>query len=334
MARSLSFHAERTVSDMDREHVESKIHGMELPYFRQFVLDIWGLRGFGVAYRYEGEEAEFVAVRGRLPTEDETDAVERDGMKEETEVVSVAENGEVEDVHAVSEAKANVEGTDETRSVAVAGWFEPDACEKARELGVETVDAERLTDLVVRGGYYWTLYRWVAHSEADEPEVVETGEAPLRRGQDRDNSEGIVLGRATANRLGVRKGDVVRVAGEIAGVARKGGMLETERDYVSVSEGDTDAIDADEGDAVTVEVIEAEEARRVYVLSEPEMEADLALDIWKGYAPHRGTELSQTYEGGEIRTMALEVLPHDYCYVSAETDVVVEGYAGARRVFE
>ena len=64
------------------------------------------------------------------------------------------------------------------------------------------------------------------------------------------------------------------------------------------------------------------------------MDAELAAEIWEGYAPHRGTELSQTDEGGEIRTMALEVLPYDYCYVSDETDVVVEGYAGARRIFE
>ncbi|MGK2230543.1 MAG: hypothetical protein ACI9QA_000700, partial [Methanobacteriota archaeon] len=44
--------------------------------------------------------------------------------------------------------------------------------------------------------------------------------------------------------------------------------------------------------------------------------------------------LSQPYAGDEIRTMALEVLPSGYSYVTEATDVVVEGYAGARRVFD
>ncbi len=321
----------------DREHVEEMVAALEPPYFREFVLDIWGLRGFGVAYRYDEEGAEFVAVR------------RDDEGREETEVVSVAETADAEAVRALSEAVETVDESDvstgEKRAVAVAKRFDSDAEKTARELGVETVDSARLADLVVRGEYYWTLYRWVALNDAektDEPTVTDSGEARLRRRQ--DGGRGIVLGRATANSLGVEGSDVVRVGGEIAGVVSIGRMLERERDYVAVSEDDADALDAEEGEKVTVEALEAEEARRVYVMTRPEVDAELAGEIWKGYAPHRGTELSQPYGGGngdgddrgggEIRTMALEVLPHDYCYVGDSTDVVVEGYAGARRVFE
>jgi hypothetical protein len=330
-----------------REHVEEKVAGLELPFFRQLVLDIWSLRGFGVAYRYEGEGADFVSVRGGKATSKE----ETKGIEEkvgETEVVSVAENGDGEDIRAVSEASESVEatGAGELRSVAVARRFTSDAENTARDLGVETVDSERLADLIERGRYFWTLYRWVALDEAektDEPTVVESTEAPFRY---RKGSEGIVLGRAAAEGLGVGDGDVVRVGGEVAGVVSTGGMFEREGNYVAVDEKNAEAIDAEEGETVTVKSIEAEEARRVYVMSQPTIESELAAEIWKGYAPHRGTELSQPYgggdgsgdshdeAGGEIRTMALEVLPHDYCYVGDETDVVVEGYAGARRIFE
>ena len=295
---------------------------MGLPFFRQLVLDIWSLRGFGVAYRYEGDGAEFVAVR------------QKEDGGEETEVVSVVERADVEDVRAVSEAVASVEGAGEIRAVAVAATLSPGAKETAPELGVEMVEAERLADLIVRGEYYWTLYRWIALDEAermDEPTVVRNGEAPLRY---REGVQGIELGRTAAKRIGADDGDVVRVGGEIAGVASTSGMLKKDSDHVAVDEGDADAIDAEKGDSVTVEVLDAGEARRVYVMSQPTIESELAAEIWKGYAPHRGTELSQPYDDGEIRTMALEVLPHDYCYVDDETDVVVEGYAGARRVFE
>lgn len=297
---------------------------MGLPFFRQLVLDIWSLRGFGVAYRYEGNGAEFVALRQK-----------EDGGRE-TEVVSVTERADAEDVRAVSEAVGSVGGarTGEIRAVAVARSYTQDAEKTARERGVETVDAERLADLIVRGEYYWTLYRWVALDEAektDVPKVVGSGEARLRYTQD---VQGIALGRAAAKRIGVGDGDVVRVGGEIAGVASTSGMLEKDSDYAAVDEGDADALGAEEGDAVAVEALDAGEARRVYVMCQPDVDAELAAEIWKGYAPHRGTELSQPYEDGEIRTMALEVLPNDYCYVGEETDVVVEGYAGARRVFE
>jgi hypothetical protein len=305
-----------------REHVEEKVAGLELPFFRQLVLDIWSLRGFGVAYRYEGEGADFVAVRRK-----------QDGGGE-TEVVSVSDEADIENLRAVSEATESVEGAGELRPVAVAKVFSPDAKETARELGVETVDTERLSDLIVRGEYYWTFYRWIALAEAertDEPTVVKSGEARLRYAQ---GVRGIVLGRTAAKRIGVGDGDVVRVAGEIAGVVSTGGMFEREGEYVALDESHADTFDTEEDESVAVEALEAEEARRVYVMSQPTIESELAAEIWKGYAPHRGTELSQSYDDGEIRTMALEVLPHDYCYVGDKTDVVVEGYAGARRVFE
>ena len=330
-----------------REHVEEKVAGLELPFFRQLALDIWSLRGFGVAYRYEGEGADFVAVRGGKATDKEgaKDVEEKVG---ETEVVSAAEDGDEEDIRAVFEASGSVETSEsgELRAVAVARRFTSDAENTARELGVETVDSERLADLIVRGEYFWTLYRWVALDEAektDEPTVVESTETRLRY---REGSEGIVLGRAAAECLDVGDGDVVRVGGEVAGVVRTGGIFEREGNYVAVEESNADALGVEEGESVAVESIEAEEARRVYVMSQPKIECELAAELWKGYAPHRGTELSQPYgggdgsgdgheeAGGEIRTMALEVLPHDYCYVGDETDVVVEGYAGARRVFE
>lgn len=308
-----------------RDHVESKVNGLELPQFRELVLDTWRHRGFGVAQRYAGEGADFVAVR-REGTDTEP----------ETEIVAVADHGDAETVRALAEAAEETEESEVT-PVAVARRFSPDASETARDLGVETVDADRLADLIYRGEYYWTLYRWVALSEAEEPRTVRSGEAPLRRG---GKSEGkVVVGRKAADRVGVSGGDVVRLGGEAAGVAEKGGLLESDRDYVTVGDGYEDALEADEGERVTVEVLDAGEARRVYVLSEPRMEESLAAEVWKGYAPYSGMELSQPYgdagnEDGEVLTMALEVLPHDYCYVSEETDVVVEGYAGARRTFE
>jgi hypothetical protein len=305
-----------------REQVENKVAGLGLSFLRQLVLDVWRLRGFGVAYRYEDEGAEFVAVR------------RMEGVGEQTEVVAIVDAGDTDDVRAVSEVADSVDAAGEVRAVAVAKRFGPGAERTAQELGVETVDAERLADLIVRGEYYWTLYRWVALDEAgrtDEPTVVGSDEAPLRY---REGIQGVELGRTTAKRIGVGGGDVVRVSGEIAGVASTSGILEKDSDYVAVDGGDADALGAEEGDPVAVEVLDAGEARRVYVMCQPDVDAELAAEIWKGYAPHRGTELSQPYEDGEIRTMVLEVLPHDYCYVDDETDVVVEGYAGARRVFE
>lgn len=309
------------MADRDRrDHIESKVAGLELPYFRELVLDTWGLRGFGVAHRYAGKGADFVAVRD-------------EGAEPETEMVAVAEHGETETVRSLAEAAEG--GDEEVTAVAVAREFSQEASSTARELGVETVDAARLADLLHRGEYYWTLYRWVALSEAEEPSVVGRGEAPLRYEGGRKDGR-VKVGRAAAERVGVSKGDVVRVCGEAAGVAEKGGLFEKDRDYASVSEGYEGSLDAEEGDTVTVEVLDTGEARRVYVLSEPRVDEDVAAEVWKGYAPYTGMELSQPYGdgGGEMRTMALEVLPHDYCHVSDETDVVVEGYAGARRVFE
>jgi len=294
---------------------------LELPFFRQLSLDIWSLRGFRVAYRYEGDAADFVAFRA-------------DDGGEETEVVSISNEADTEDVRAVSEAADSVEGVGELRPIAVAKVFSSDTKKAARKLGVETVDAERLADLIERGEYYWTLYRWVALAEAertDEPKVVGSGEARFRYSKD---VRGVALGRAVAKRIGTEDGDVVRVADEVAGVVNTGGAFERDRDYVAVDESHADALGPEEGDDVTVEALDAGEARRVYVMSQPTIETELAAEVWKGYAPQRGTELSQPYEDGEIRTMTLEVLPHDRCYVSDETDVVVEGYAGARRVFE
>lgn len=306
-----------------RDHVESKVNGLELPYLRELALDTWRHRGFGVAQRYAGEGADFVAVR-------------REGAdtEPETEMVAVSDHGDTETVRALAEAAEETEESEVT-PVAVARRFSPDASEKARELGVETVDGESLADLLHRGEYYWTLYRWVALSEAEEPETVRSGEAPLRR----DGKLGgtVVVGRKAANRVGVTGGDVVRLGGEAAGVAEKGGLLETDRNYVTVGDGYEDALEPQEDEKVTVEVLDAGEARRVYVLSEPRMDSGLAAEVWEGYAPYSGMELSQPYgdDGDEeVLTMALEVLPHDYCYVSEETDVVVEGYAGARRIFE
>jgi len=301
-----------------RDHFESKVNGLELPYFRELVLDTWRHRGFGVAQRYAGEGADFVAVRSET------------GVEPETEMVAVSEHGDAETVSALAEAAEETQEPEVT-PVAVARRFSPDASETAHELGVETVDAERLADLLHRGEYYWTLYRWVALSEADEPETVRTGEAPLRRGESGGN---VVVGRKAANRMGVSDGDVVRVGGEAAGVAEKGRVLEKDRDYVTVGDGYEDALGVDEGEKVTVEMLDAGEARRLYVLSEPRVEEALATEVWKGYAPHSGMELSQPYGDSKVLTMALEVLPHDYCYVGDETDVVVEGYAGARRTFE
>lgn len=303
-----------------RDHVESKVAGLKLPHFRELVLDTWRHRGFGVAQRYPGEGGDFVAVRRET------------GGEPETEMVAVSEHGDAEAVRALAEAAEETEGPEVT-PVAVARRLSPEASETAHELGVETVDAERLADLIYRGEYYWTLYRWVALSEADEPEIVGSGEAPLRRGE---SGGKVVVGRRAANRVGVSDGDVVRVGSEAAGVAEKGGLLESDRDYVAVGEGYEDALEPEEGKGVKIEVLDADEARRVYVLSEPGMEEGLAAGVWKGYAPYSGMELSQPYGDGdgEVLTMALEVLPHDYCYVGEETDVVVEGYAGARRVFE
>ena len=307
------------MTDEDRrEHVEAKVAGMGLPYLRELVLDTWGLRGFGAAHRYHGEGADFVAVRDG-------------GAQAETEIVTVADHAGTATVRGLAEAAGAKDA--EVTPVVVAAGFSTEASEEARELGVETVGAERLAGLIVRGGYYRTLYRWVALSEAEEPEVVRSGEAPIRNGESKGGT--VVIGRAAAERLGVNGGDVVRVGGEAAGVAEKGGLLEKDRDYVSVGEGYRDALDTDDGETMTVEVLDTGEARRVYVLSVPRMDDELAAEVWKGYAPYSGMELSQPYgEGDEVLTMALEVLPNDYCYVGGETDVVIEGYAGARRIFE
>ena len=294
------------------EHVLDRIERLPPVYFRELVVDVWGLRGFDVA-EYEDDGAEFVGFRG--PRRDP-----------ETEVVVVCETGSQEDTDTVAEAARRFDGA---RAVAVAKGFDRDEETEETAEDVEFVDAERLARLVDEGGFYWTFYRWVALSEADEPDVVEKTEAPLRYGDD-----GVVVGRATADRLGASDGDVVRVGGEAAGRAAKDGLLERSRDYVEVGETYSEAVDAASGDEAKVEHVEAEEARRVYVLSVPSMDEELAAELWRDHAPRRGTELSQPYGDGEIRTMALEVLPRDYCYVGDGTDVVVEGYAGARRVFD
>ena len=293
-------------------HVRDRIERLPDEYFREFVVDIWGLRGFDVGV-YEDDGAGFVGFRGS-------------GHEAETEVVALT--GSTEGFEALADSADDFEGA---TPVAVAGSFDEGAEDTAERTGdVKLVDAERLARLVVDGGFYQTFYRWVALSEADQPDVVATCTAPVRYG----DGEGIAVGRATANRLGIEDGDVVRVAGEASGRATKGGLLETDRDYVEPGEGYADAVGADEGDEVTLERIDAEEARRVYVLSVPSMKEELAVDVWKGHAPHAGAELSQPYAGDEIRTMALEVLPSGYSYVTEATDVVVEGYAGARRVFD
>jgi hypothetical protein len=286
-------------------HVRDRVERLPPEYFREFVVDIWGLRGFDIGV-YEGEGAEFVGFRG--PRDDP-----------ETEVVALTGS---EGFGALVDA---AEGFDGARPVAVAKRFGDERTDE-----VERVDADRLARLVAEGGFYWTFYRWVALSEADEADVLGDCEAPVRF----NDGEGIVLGRATADRLGADDGDVVRIASDAAGRATKAGLLDRYREYVEVGETYRDAIEAEDGDDVLVERLEAGEARRVYVLSVPAMDEELASEVWQGHAPHAGAELSQPYGGDEIRTMALEVLPHDHCYVGEATDVVVEGYTGARRVFD
>jgi hypothetical protein len=296
------------------EHVRRRTEGLPFVYFRELVLDIWGLRGFEVAHVYEGEGADFVAVRG-------------DRRSPEREVVAVLKEPTAEDARGLAEA---VEAVGDAVPVAVARRFPHEASEETERLGVETVDSSRIAGLIGAGGYYWTFYRWIALSEAKEPEVVASGETRLRYG-DRDGKA--LVGRSAADRVGLEDGDVVRVGGEATCTAERGGVLETDRDYVSVDDGYEDAI-GEEGQEVTLEVLDSQEARRAYVLSEPSMDEELASEVWRGYAPYPGMELTQPYRDGELRTMALEVLPQDYSYVTEETDIVVEGYAGARRVFD
>jgi hypothetical protein len=300
-------------------HVLDRVERLPYEHFRELVVDLWGLRGFNVAGMYEGDGAEFVAYRGPR------------GARE-TEVVGVYETAGVEEERALAEA---ADGFDGARAVAVAKAFVTDGGDEAEGRNgrndVERVDAEAVARLVDEGGFYWTFYRWVALSEADEPDVVGTCEAPVRFG---DRGGAITVGRATAKRLGADDGDVVRVAGEAAGAVERGGVFEMDRDYVTVPETYRDAIDSREGEAADVELLETGEARRLYVLSAPTAEVELASNLWRGHAPRSGAELSQAYGEGEVRTMAIEVLPRDYSAVTHETDVVVEGYAGARRVFE
>ncbi len=296
------------------DHLAETTESLPFAHFRELVLDLWGLRGFEVAHRYDDEGAEFVAVRGAEDAE--------------KEVVAVVEEATVEDVRGVAEAAG---GFRDALPVVVSKRCPLEPSEKARDLGVKTVDTARIAALVDRGELYWSFYRWVALAESEEPKVLNVGKAPLRYDERGDGA--VVVGRSTAARLGVSEGNVVRVGGEASGVVEKGGLLETDRDYVAVDAGYR-GIAGEEGDDVTVEVVEADEARRVYVLAEPEVNDETAADVWKGYAPYTGMELSQPRDEGEVRTMALEVLPHDYCYVGDETDVVVEGYAGARRVFD
>lgn len=295
------------------EHVLNRIERLPHVYFRELVVDVWGLRGFEVAV-YENEGADFVGFRGPR-------------SNPETEVVAVGETVSEDEIDAVAEAAQEFDGA---RAVAVAKRFDRNEGTGETAEGVELVDAERLARLVDEGGFYWTFYRWVALSEADEPDVIEKTEAPVRYGE----GGGVVVGRGTADRLRASEGDVVRVAGEGAGRATKGGLLERGRDYVELGEAYRNGVDADEGENVEVEHVDAEEARRLYILSVPSIEEELAMELWNCHAPHSGTELSQPYGDDEIRTMALEVLPYDYCYVGDDTDVVVEGYAGARRVFD
>jgi len=294
-------------------HVLDRIERLPYVYFREFVVDIWGLRGFDVAV-HEEAGADFVGFRGPHNSP-------------ETEVVAVEEKVTQDDIDAVTEA---AEGFDNARAVAVGKGFEDKRRTDGQQEAAELVDADRLAGLIEEGGFYWTFYRWVALSEAEEPDVVERTEAPVRYGE----RGGVTLGRTTAGRLGTGDGDVVRVAGDPAGRASKGGLVERNRDYVEVGETYTDGIDVEEGETVDVELLDAGEARRVYVLSVPSVDEGLAEGVWEGHAPHSGAELSQPYGEGEVRTMALELLPHDYCYVGDDTDVVVEGYTGARRVFD
>ena len=294
-------------------HVLDRIERLPYVYFREFVVDIWGLRGFDVAV-HEEAGADFVGFRGPHNSP-------------ETEVVAVEEKVTQDDIDAVTEAAG---GFDNARAVAVGKGFEDKRRTGGQQEAAELVDADRLAGLIEEGGFYWTFYRWVALSEAEEPDVVERTEAPVRYGE----RGGVTLGRTTAGRLGTDDGDVVRVAGDPAGRASKGGLVERNRDYVEVGETYTDGIDVDEGETVDVELLDAGEARRVYVLSVPSVDEGLAEGVWEGHAPHSGAELSQPYREGEVRTMALELLPHDYCYVGDDTDVVVEGYTGARRVFD
>jgi len=296
-------------------HVRDRVERLPFPYFRELVVDVWGLRGFDVAGGLEDERADFVGVRGS-------------GDGAEVELVAVHKDADADDAEGLAEAS---EGFGATRAVAVAKRFDDE--ERARGRGAETVDADRLAGLVHEGGFLWALYRWVALSEADEPDVIAETHAPARYGE----VKGVEVGRTTSGRLGADGGDIVRVAGEAAGFVRKGGVFETDRDYVRVDETYREAVDTDEGD-VSVELLGAGEARRAYVLSVPSVNEELAAELWQGHAPHKGAELSQTYTGDgveeELRTMALEVLPRDYSAVTEDTDVVVEGYAGARRVFE
>jgi len=293
------------------DHLSEATESLPFAHFRELVLDLWGLRGFEVPHRYNGDGAEFVAVRG--------DA--------EKEVVAVVEEPTVEDVRGVAAAAG---GFEDAVPVVVSKRCPLEVSEKARDLGVETVDAARIAALVDSGEFYWSFYRWVALAESEEPRVLSVDEATLRYGKRGDGD--VVLGRSAADRLGASEGDVVRVGGEASGVVEKGGILEADRDYVSVDVGYR-GIAGEEGEETTVELLDAEQARRVYVLAEPEVDGKTAADVWAGYAPYTGMELAQPHEDGEVRTMALEVLPRDYCYVGDETDVVVEGYAGARRIF-
>lgn len=301
------------MTDSWGDHLAEAIESLPFAHFRELVLDLWRIRGFEVAHRYDDEGAEFVAVRGA------DDA--------EKEVVEVVEEATVDDVRGVSEAAGRFE---DALPVVASKRCPLEPSEKARDLGVETVDTARIAALIDRGGFYWSFYRWVALAESEEARVLNVGEAPVRYDDRGDGA--VVLGRSAADRLGASEGDVVRVGGEAAGVVEKGGLLETDRDYVSVDAGYR-GIAGEEGERASVELLDAGQARRVYVLTEPEVGGETAADVWTGYAPYTGMELTQPREGDDIRTMALEVIPHDYCYVGDETDVVVEGYAGARRIF-
>jgi len=302
-------------------HVEEQLQHLDIDYLQGLISSIWHNSGFTTVEEYEQQGADLIATRNSPAPEIELIIIK--GSIEKRDVLDLVEQADKE---------TNVE-----RSVAVGGEI------PVRYEGDEDVKLMDLTDLsrlICAEGYYWSFFKWVALSRRGEIETTGAGGvAELKIDSNQPVNE-VVFGRTAMSDFDLNENDVVLVGDEeLFGLARRGGLLERNKEYVSVNQNSAEEVGYSEGEEIEVAVVESGRAESVHILSDPIIDERFARNIWKRRIAANGWGLNDTgeLENGkvvDVYTMVIETIPRDYCYVGSATDINVVDYERAKEIVE
>ncbi len=157
-----------------RESIRRKLTGMEPPHFKQFVADLWRLRGWEIQEVDTTEEGiDMIAMAAGEPTQ----IIQAKAYRPTTHI----RPGELQKDALLCRQQKKIDEI----TIVTTGTFTDRARQRAPAIGVQLVDAQELIELT------WSnLTEELAKSYFDELNLLRNSESPPATSP--DNSEGVI----------------------------------------------------------------------------------------------------------------------------------------------